>query len=266
MSKQEFLEEVLSLYEPKLHPILEGVVDRVLQFAHEQTMVEVKQPDSTTTWDGGTEIDSYNDCRQDIEDKWQALLAPQPAKKCNPSLLTTECPAHALEGLSEQKPVGKKLDENGFPRRARIDLHTPAEAAIRNALIEVEKIGAHVWLTKAVTLLGEAQEKVADYLESAGDAVLLKPLNELSGEAGQPPEQQKPVGECGCEDHRAYPMRPLTKEEYNHLHPKADVGHKEKLIRECADDLWNNAKRMTHNRIDERLRTLVADLIKEMGV
>ena len=94
MSKQEFLEEVLSLYEPKLHPILEGVVDRVLQFAHEQTMVEVKQPDSTTTWDGGTEIDSYNDCRQDIEDKWQALLATP-----------------APEGLSEQKPVG---DQEGF--------------------------------------------------------------------------------------------------------------------------------------------------------
>ena len=54
---------------------------------------------------------------------------------------------------------------NGIPRRARIDLYTPAEAAIRAALIVVESVGAHPLLTDAVILLGQAQEKVADFVE-----------------------------------------------------------------------------------------------------
>lgn len=52
-----------------------------------------------------------------------------------------------------------------IPRRCRVDLYTPAEAAIRNALIEVEKVGADVRLTDAVNLLSEAQNAVADYVD-----------------------------------------------------------------------------------------------------
>ena len=54
---------------------------------------------------------------------------------------------------------------NGFPRRRRIDLLTPAEKAIRDALVAVEEVGADPLLTEAVILLGQAQEKVADFVE-----------------------------------------------------------------------------------------------------
>lgn len=52
-----------------------------------------------------------------------------------------------------------------FPRRNRIDLQTPAEAAIRAAIQVVEAAGAHPLLTDAVILLCQAQEKVADFVE-----------------------------------------------------------------------------------------------------
>lgn len=54
---------------------------------------------------------------------------------------------------------------DGLPRRCRIDLETPAEAAIRAAIEAVEAVGAHTLLTEAVVLLAEAQEKVADFVE-----------------------------------------------------------------------------------------------------
>ena len=54
---------------------------------------------------------------------------------------------------------------DGIPRRARMDLYTPAEKAIREALNTVEEAGAHPLLTEAVILLGEAQDKVADFVE-----------------------------------------------------------------------------------------------------
>ncbi len=54
---------------------------------------------------------------------------------------------------------------DGFPRRNRIDLQTPAEAAIRAAIQAVEAAGAHPLLTDAVILLGQSQEKVADFVE-----------------------------------------------------------------------------------------------------
>lgn len=52
-----------------------------------------------------------------------------------------------------------------FPRRNQLDKFTPAERAIWDAVQEVEKAGAHPLLTKAVTLLGEARERVADYVD-----------------------------------------------------------------------------------------------------
>jgi hypothetical protein len=55
--------------------------------------------------------------------------------------------------------------ENGIPRRNRLDLNTPVELAIRNAMNEVEKAGAHVLLTDAIVLLDQAFNKVADFVE-----------------------------------------------------------------------------------------------------
>jgi hypothetical protein len=42
---------------------------------------------------------------------------------------------------------------------------TPAELAIRDAVLEVEKLGADTRLTTAVLLLSDAQEKVADFID-----------------------------------------------------------------------------------------------------
>jgi hypothetical protein len=52
-----------------------------------------------------------------------------------------------------------------FPRRNCLDLLSPAEAAIRSALIAVEAIGADPRLTEAVVLLQQAQDKVADLID-----------------------------------------------------------------------------------------------------
>ena len=53
-----------------------------------------------------------------------------------------------------------------IPRRIRVDLMTPAELAIRDAVAAVEQAGAHPLLTDAVNLLGQAQAKVADYVDA----------------------------------------------------------------------------------------------------
>jgi len=52
-----------------------------------------------------------------------------------------------------------------IPRRNRLDLNTPAELAIHNAMQEVEKIGADVKLTEAITLLSKAKDLVADFID-----------------------------------------------------------------------------------------------------
>lgn len=54
---------------------------------------------------------------------------------------------------------------DGIPRRCRIDLFTPAEIAIRNAVLEVENAGCDPLLTDAVVRLQQAKEKVADFVE-----------------------------------------------------------------------------------------------------
>ena len=52
-----------------------------------------------------------------------------------------------------------------IPRRIRIDLMTPAELAIRAAVIAVEEAGCDERLTDAVVLLQEAKERVADFVD-----------------------------------------------------------------------------------------------------
>jgi len=54
---------------------------------------------------------------------------------------------------------------NTIPRRARIDLLTPEELAIYNLISEVEKLGAHPLLTDVVVLLGDARNKLADWVD-----------------------------------------------------------------------------------------------------
>ena len=52
-----------------------------------------------------------------------------------------------------------------FPRRNQLDKCVPAELAIYNAMQEVEKVGADVKLTDAITKLNEALNFVADFID-----------------------------------------------------------------------------------------------------
>ena len=61
-----------------------------------------------------------------------------------------------------------KLRPDGIARRCDILLMTPAELAIREAMLAVEAIGAHPYLTEAISRLQEAQNKVADFVELDG--------------------------------------------------------------------------------------------------
>ena len=61
------------------------------------------------------------------------------------------------------------MENNTIPRRIRLDLNTPAELAIHNAMQEVEKVGADPKLTEAVILLSKAKELVSDYVDSQAD-------------------------------------------------------------------------------------------------
>ena len=54
-------------------------------------------------------------------------------------------------------------------RRNRLDALTPAETAIRNAMLAVEALPPDTRLTEAVTLLQEARTKVADYVDGVGE-------------------------------------------------------------------------------------------------
>ena len=75
--------------------------------------------------------------------------------------------------------------DSQIPRRIRLDLSEPAELAIRNAVDEVEKIGADVRLTNAINLLNEARELVADYI----DKVPLKSQPSPSNDGGVKEEE-----------------------------------------------------------------------------
>jgi methionine synthase I (cobalamin-dependent) len=54
---------------------------------------------------------------------------------------------------------------NEIPRRMRVDMYTPAELAIREAILAVETAGADPLLTDAVVLLDQAKAKVADFVD-----------------------------------------------------------------------------------------------------
>jgi ABC-type taurine transport system ATPase subunit len=51
-------------------------------------------------------------------------------------------------------------------QRNNMQVWTPAELAIHNAMQQVEKMDAHVLLTDAVVLLNQAKEKVADFIDA----------------------------------------------------------------------------------------------------
>ena len=56
--------------------------------------------------------------------------------------------------------------QRNHTRRARLDLNLPSELAIREAILEVEKLGAGVTLTNATMLLMKAKDLVSDYIDN----------------------------------------------------------------------------------------------------
>lgn len=69
------------------------------------------------------------------------------------------------EFRESEKTVKGEIVMSTTLRRIRIDQLTPAETAIRNAIIAVERVGADALLTDAVILLQQARDKVADYVD-----------------------------------------------------------------------------------------------------
>lgn len=63
-------------------------------------------------------------------------------------------------------------------RRDRIDLSTPAENAIRAAIDAVEAMGADERLTEAINLLTMARNRVADFVDGAGNVRVSMLLSE----------------------------------------------------------------------------------------
>lgn len=59
----------------------------------------------------------------------------------------------------------KNDNRMNIPRRIDILRNTHAELAIRNAINEVEKVGADIKLTQSVILLSEALNKLSDYID-----------------------------------------------------------------------------------------------------
>ena len=60
----------------------------------------------------------------------------------------------------------KKLRDDGIPTRQDMRMMTPAELAIVDAGIAIEKLGCDERLTRAVALLVDARNLVADFVES----------------------------------------------------------------------------------------------------
>jgi hypothetical protein len=93
-------------------------------------------------------------------------------------------------------------DENGFPRRSRLDLCEAAEKAIYDAMQEVEKLGADERLTNAVVKLSEAKDLVSDYIDEkkakepeANETTSFEPGGddeEDTGGSNPPPNKERP--------------------------------------------------------------------------
>lgn len=52
-----------------------------------------------------------------------------------------------------------------IPRRCYLERNTPEELSIRECIEQVEKLGAHPLLTDTVSLLGDARNKLGDWID-----------------------------------------------------------------------------------------------------
>jgi len=52
-----------------------------------------------------------------------------------------------------------------IPRRSRLEKMSTGELAIRTAILTVEEMGCDERLTRAIILLGQAKDSVADFID-----------------------------------------------------------------------------------------------------
>lgn len=82
----------------------------------------------------------------------------------------------------------QEVKVDGIPRRNRTDLQTIAEGKIREAMYEVEASGGSTHLTKAINLLSQALDAMADHHEGKPDDA-----NEAAQQPpAAPPQAQAP--------------------------------------------------------------------------
>lgn len=57
------------------------------------------------------------------------------------------------------------MSEN-FPRRCSLEKMTKEELAIREAILQIESLGCHPALTEVVIALGNAKDKLSDWVDA----------------------------------------------------------------------------------------------------
>ena len=72
-------------------------------------------------------------------------------------------------------------------RRNRLDLMTPAEKAILNAIDEVEKVGVHPRLTDVVIQLTNAKDNLSDFIDQTEASQPIITTNSPTGDPSAPP-------------------------------------------------------------------------------
>lgn len=98
----------------------------------------------------------------DMLDVLRAIVSDAANEKYSPESRLHSICEMASDAIRTKR--GSRMS-NDIPRRCRIDLMTPAELAIRNAVEEVEKVGADPRLTDSVVLLSAAQTRLADFID-----------------------------------------------------------------------------------------------------
>jgi hypothetical protein len=78
-----------------------------------------------------------------------------------------------------------------IPRRICLEKLTPAEKAIRDAMIAVEEAGGDVRLTDAITLLARAKDRVSDFVDGTASPALPGLPERPTAAAGSPAPAQE---------------------------------------------------------------------------
>lgn len=124
------------------------------------------------------------------------------------------------------------------PRRIRLDQMHPAELAIVNAIQEIEKMEADVELTNSQTILQQARDRLADYLDTKhGKFTSLAALQSRAGEVTAVElinriEESLDVPDFGKSD-----IKLLIERFKNGLGEVSEQGDIEKLLSSVAIDL-----------------------------